>query len=359
MKRFLQEIAINLKDLGLFIINAFFMLWAHIPVLSLTSDNNFTNISFPRDKKDDFRISLFTIYFGEYVFHFFSLHIFPCQFSLCKKLILSELPCFNTDEESEEFIKCRDNYKKHFSSLNQKEKNIELEVLKNKIDEEEARISKSDTKISLYSTIFLAVISLFSYSSIRNHSWGSFTPDTILLCLTIYFLINLFALVLQNLKVKSFYTPSFSELKKAENKQNYYARQLYIDWYFKKEKASMYVSYIHRINDYIQVLLCIILLYGIFTFTKNINTFPKPESEEMIFTINTEKCFENYTDDNIKFTKILINLKENKFSRCIILYNSNIPDKLSNILDFYYKQKIIFIIDTELQKGDIKIILEN
>lgn len=71
MKAFFQETWQLIKDFYYFIVNYFFLLWAHSPILSLTSDSNFTNLQFP-GKNKKIRFSLISLYLGEYVFHIVS-----------------------------------------------------------------------------------------------------------------------------------------------------------------------------------------------------------------------------------------------------------------------------------------------
>ena len=67
MKGFLEETGSLIKVFWYFLINYIFLIWAHSPIIPLTSDTNFPNLHFPEENKN-IRLSLFSFYFGEYAF---------------------------------------------------------------------------------------------------------------------------------------------------------------------------------------------------------------------------------------------------------------------------------------------------
>ena len=164
MKGFLEETGSLIKDFWYFLINYIFLIWAHSPIIPLTSDTNFPNLHFPEENKN-IRLSLFSFYFGEYAFYFMSWSFSEKNFRLLKKLSLSSLEAFNTDDNSPEFKQKISDFRNHISSLNSADLCIEKEALCRKIENDNARINKSDIKLNIYSAIVLAIISIINFKT--------------------------------------------------------------------------------------------------------------------------------------------------------------------------------------------------
>ena len=357
MKAFFQETWQLIKDFYYFIVNYFFLLWAHSPILSLTSDSNFTNLQFP-GKNKKIRFSLISLYLDEYVFHIVSWNFSEKNFRLIKRLSLPSLKIFNTDDESPEFKQKIDIFRNHISSLKPAEISIEKEAILRKIEYDNARINKSDTKLNIYSAIVLAIISIINFKSLKNISLD-FSFETILFFLNIYFFINICAIIIQNIKVKGFLTSKFSDLENAPQKDLFYLEQLYYDSYFVSEKARLFVSYICRIYDYIQIL--IIIMISIFSISlmnkfslENLNNTP----EATVITINTENLSNVYSKDSIAFSEILLELQRNHYSRILILSQKKVSPDIQQKILLFDKHTVYYLIDDSISENEIKIILE-
>lgn len=357
MKDFLKETGSLIKDFWYFLINYFFLIWAHSPILPLTSDTNFPNLHFPEENKN-IRFSLFSFYFGEYAFYFMSWSFSEKNFRLIKKLSLSSLKGFNTDDNSPEFKQEIKKFKKHISSLKASDLNIEKEALLRKIDTDNARINKSDTKLNIYSAIVLAIISIFNFKTFITMSFD-FSIKSILIFLDIYFFINVCAIIIQNIKVKGFLSSKFMDLKTAPQKEKFYLEQLYYDSYFISEKARLFVSYICRIYDYIQILIIImILIFSIGLFNKHPVQYSINIPEATIITINSENFLDIYSKDRIAFSEVLLELQKNHYSRILILSQNEVPSEIQQKISLFDRQKIYYLIDNTLSEKEIKIIVE-
>ena len=357
MKAFLKEIVSLLKEFWYFLINYIFLIWAHSPILALTSDSSFPNLSFP-GKNENIRFNLFSFYLGEYAFYLISWSLSEKNFRLLKKFSLSSLKAFNSDDESPEFKQKKDNFKKHISSLKPTDISIEKEALLRKIENDNARINKSDTKLNIYSAIVLAIISIINFKSFRTISFNC-SVITILLFLNIYFFINICAIIIQNIKVKGFLSSKFKDLEVAPNKNLFYLEQLYYDSYFLSEKARLFVSYICRIYDYIQILIIIvILIFSIKLINKHSIEYLNNIPDATVITINTENLSNVYSKDSIALSEVLLELQKNHYSRILILSQSSVPLEIQEKILLFDKKKNYCFIDNNLSENEIKIILE-
>lgn len=104
----------------------------------------------------------------------------------------------------------------------------------------------------------------------------------------------------------------------------------------------------------------IIIGISIFIFSLKITKFEKTVLQDnKLVILNSENCFDNYSEDNIKLYEVLLALKNQNFSRVIIMTKVDPKKELVDTFLFYDRQKISYIIDESLLESDIKIILEN
>lgn len=357
MRRFFKEIGEYLKELFRWIINYIFLIWAHFPILALTSDKKFPNLQLPLKDTQDIRLSLLTFYFGEYIFHLLSFNFSNKQFSFIKKLSLSEHPNFNDAFQKEEIEKKVEKYEKELFGLDDKDLEIEKECLLKKLDDNNSRIDKTDSKINFFLAIILAIITLISFKSIKELDFSA-SVGNILKAFLLYFSINLCALLIQSMKVRSYYKLSLKDLRDSDDKNVNYLGQLYEDLLYTDIKADFFVSFVHRIFDYMKVI--IIIGISIFIFSLKITKFEKTVLQDnKLVILNSENCFDNYSEDNIKLYEVLLALKNQNFSRVIIMTKVDPKKELVDTFLFYDRQKISYIIDESLLESDIKIILEN
>ena len=326
MVRFFKEIADILINFLIWITNYVFLLWAHSPILSLTNDLCFPNlcIEYDENKKkyniqwNETRISIISIYFGEYIFHLLSFNFSTKQFSLLKNLALCNHPNFRDSIIEEEISKSVRDYKNEISTLKPEEITVESDELLRKIEKNNSRIETSNSKINFFSAIILAVITLISFNSIKALSF-SLSTFNVLIYFLLYFTINLSALLIQSMKVRSYASINFKKLRESKNKELYYLEQLYEEFQYSERKASFFVSYIHRIYDYLKVIIIIGLLLLSFSFLPANTNKTKLIANSKLITLNINEYNINYTDDNIKLYEILLDLKKGVYSRIIII----------------------------------------
>lgn len=357
MKGFLEETGSLIKDFWYFLINYIFLIWAHSPIIPLTSDTNFPNLHFP-EKNKNIRLSLFSFYFGEYAFYFMSWSFSEKNFRLLKKLSLSNLKAFNTDDDSPEFKQKINDFRNYISSLNSADICIEKEALCRKIENDNARINKNDIKLNIYSAIVLAIISIINFKTFISFSFD-FSIKNILILLNIYYFTNICAIIIQNIKVKGFLTSKIEDLETAQQKDKFYLEQLYYDSYFVSEKARLFVSYICRIYDYVQILIIImVLIFSIGLLNKPSVQYSTNSPEATVITINSENFLDIYSKDRIAFSEVLLELQKNHYSRILILSQKEVSSEIQQKISLFDRQKIYYLIDNTLSENEIKIIVE-
>ena len=121
----------------------------------------------------------------------------------------------------------------------------------------------------------------------------------------------------------------------------------------------MFVSYICRIYDYIQIL--IIIMISIFSISlmnkfslENLNNTP----EATVITINTENLSNVYSKDSIAFSEILLELQRNHYSRILILSQKKVSPDIQQKILLFDKHTVYYLIDDSISENEIKIILE-
>lgn len=355
MKSFFEDTIVVLKDFIFFVINYFFLLWAHSPILPLTSDSNFTNLQFPENNKN-VRLSLIAFYFGEYVFYIFTLNFTDKKFRIIEKMSLSKLKKFNDDDDNGDFKSKLQDFKHHIMTLSTEEINIEKESLEKRIADQEARISKSDMKISIYSAIVLAVISVVNINVLKFFAL-KFSIRSILTVLSIYFFANICIIIFQNIKVKGYNSSCFYDLILSTEKSKFYLEQLYYDFYFKKIKTSLFVSYICRIYDYLKILVFLIVLAIFLSLINKNQAVVFNNVSSCLITINKENLKNTYSYDSISLSEAFLKIQKKNFSGILVLSKFGIPVDIKEKLSMFDKLKIYYIFDESLNDNEIKIIL--
>ncbi|WP_394888281.1 hypothetical protein, partial [Clostridium butyricum] len=143
--------------------NILFALLSFTPIFSITKDSKFVtntdSIFEDNEMVNGIRFSLFNIHFGKYKIYVLT-YIFndteEKKFNLIKILNLDNLffPNGYADKVDEKAVL----YENHYKNLTESEKRIELEFIKYKLNEENARIDASKSKIGLYISILLVII---------------------------------------------------------------------------------------------------------------------------------------------------------------------------------------------------------
>lgn len=356
------------------LINILLGIWAYLPLFALTDDKQFLAAKYKQEAeqksepekeaeqepkqepKHRYYFSLISILFGEMKIQFFSIPIKQSgkKFSIFRIVRLSEMENFMLpDKKAEELEK---NYKIHFSSLEEKEQDIEKEALMQHLAEEKSRIETSYNKINAFTTIIVAVIPIAITFVDRNTIKTLGILGWIVFAILIYANVNLCAWIFQAINVRSFMTSSFGDLKDSKEKKKEYNWQIYYDWQQMKRKADMYVSFV----KYTKVWIIAVIIFTI-VFSVGL-PFSKGEisdiNENSVYTLQAELIEMPYENSAVSWNLLLADINTDKYKKIFILHNEADIDKIKEKLQPFNHQKIVWLVDRALKEDEIKIILE-
>ena len=242
---------------------------------------------------------------------------------------------------------------------------IECEFIEYLNNGQRERISLSERKITLYTTIILAIISIilaiFNVSVLINYTF----IEKILSFFIAYSLINITLLIFGSMKVKSYSFSMFSMLRQSTNKKKQLIKNYYSDWQTNQGSAELWVSYVLNIESWLKgglvlaILLAISVNYHSYkSIVVNENNFCNTQSE--VITLNMDEIDNVYSQSRIRLTKLQLKTQEKTIKKIIFI----IPDDtyrtdISNIFNQYTDTQLEFFIDISLkEKHEIKLIWE-
>ena len=344
----------TIKDFFLLILNYIFLFWAFFPILCLSDDANCPNIAIKDFKRENvkksfenIRISIVCLYWGEYAIHFLSWN--NKNFDLIKIISLSKHPTFDLDELD---------YTKYFQELmskrcDEKAIRVERDALMRYIENHNRRISKSDAKLNIITVIFLAFIPFLGFDKIIElvkSLLDCFDIWQIPKILLIYYLFNLFLFLLQCIKVRAFNASNFNDLREnniSQDKLVSYVAQIYYDYLSVSKRAQLYVSFTHRIYDYLRVIF-VVLIVVFSTIVIGKNTSLTNTSEDEIFSLTILEWNKTYSESSKTFKKVLLNLETKEYEKIFVLYRNEIPMEMKKIFSNYNHQPYSYRKDENL-----------
>ena len=332
-----------------------FGIWAYVPFFALTDDLGFL-AAIPGAEEHKYYISLISILFGEVKCQFMS---FPIKQSEKKLVIfrtkkLSEMNRFMLSEEKRNELE--ENYKEHYDQLGVSERNIEKEALIQKLLEQQSRIDLSYNKINAFTTIILAIIPITVTLADKEKIISLNIIEKIIFIILLYAMVNLCAWIFQVINVRGFNASKFADLKNSENKGKEQNWQIYYDWQETRRKADVFVSFVIYTRQWIIAVIILTLIFsiGIPLNKKEDSNLGKSEA----YTIQIENIEKTYDKSAIKWYNILAELQEANCKKIVILYGESDIEEIKEKLAPYSKQEITWVVDEELNKNQIKIILE-
>ena len=158
----------------------------------------------------------------------------------------------------------------HLTSLDINSKELEKEMLCYKIAQHEARIDSAQSKINLYSTVFIAAIPLAIV--LLRLKVPLELPTDILSWLYLvdilylgYTLLNITLYLLKAIAVSGRRSSKFSSVKNAviNQKINELVASYYYDFLQLQNKADLYVAYVLNVEQWIKALLVLAIFFGL------------------------------------------------------------------------------------------------
>ena len=343
-----REGIVKFKDLALNV-------WAHLPLLALTDDYWF--FAGPsKENNHEYRFSLINLFFGELQLQLITLSLrrgCVC-FRLWRTSRMSEMDRFSISETKMDSL--LNEYGEHYRELTDDDKDIEKQALARKLGDSQARINSSIAKINIYTSIILVTIPLI----VSLNDWrliGNFSLfKKVMLLSEVYAITNLCACIFQSLSVRKSVSSSFRDLKKAQNKSEELAKQLYFDWQNNNKKADMFVSFVSCIQEW--VIATLVIFVGICASVTMNRPMDSRSTNEAVYTFCADNIGKRYDSSAVSWQKIKYELEADHFSRVIVLYNSADVAALQDELASFSHQTITWIYDSTLEEDIVKLIFE-
>ncbi len=369
-----------LKRIFVFLISSLMKLFSVFPVLSFTSDEKFG--AFELNLKDTvkeqlskWRISLFQIMLGTSKLYLFTwkrefddnAQKFRIKFNILKRLSLEKI-----FDRKEHISKIYDEYYARLSGFEtsagilEKRLSAEKESLCYHIESEKNRIESSDNKIVIYTTVALTVLPIIVGLNF-DYIFELFVQNwvfTILFCVAIYAIFNVFLYFYQYIKVGSYSMSSFSDLKNTITGQldSKITAQYYFDYQSLKSKADLFVSYVKNIQYWMISLL--IVFIAIFSYHKFItydstNQIISNNSNCIISNIEVDKLTDPYSQSSIKLTDVKRIVQKKEADKLIIIINgkTDCESIKKELLLFEDSFEIQYVTDNELEVDNAKIVI--
>lgn len=348
------------------IIDFLLAVWGHLPVLALTDETIFANVSATKIKDGHLRISIFNLLFGRFAIQICSWPIINTEnrkFQFVYKQRIDNQPDYSLTDEKLQQLK--ENYWKHMDSLanNGDDLLIEREALRNQLQISESRIQGSISKTNIYMTIVLAVIPLL----LTRVDWKGlfYTKAHILFVVLLlgYSVLNLLLFIFEGLKVRGQFRSKFQDLKNSEKKAKQLNWSYYFDWQHSKRSADMLVSYTWNCQEWIiGILILSVILSIMVSYSKGTNYQDKGIQKDYVdnvITIDTSQLNEVYGQDIAKMHQLQSAIADHQISSVFILYGSEKScDVVKQYFSVYGKLNKRFLYDADIKEGTIKIIME-
>lgn len=351
-----------IKEACFFAINCVFLILAHSPILTLSDDGNYTNLVLPFCKNKSIRLSLFSLYLGEYAFFILSWNISEKKISVVKKLKMSDLPTFNDNVQIKQECSLFDNHVDSICERGNANNYIQAEkdFLSKEIDSQINRIARSDSKISIYSAILLALTTLL-WKDVYESFCASNIVGRIMLGIIVYYFANICLLAIQHIGVQSIKQFSFSAMADYNgNLDSFLLKKMFYNFVYKKNLARLMVSTLCRVYDFLKLIICFSIAYFVCAIISN--HFPSATIQNIdskIYVLNELMLSQAYSEDRIRLMEVEMQLEKKNFGRVVIMSKKTVQEKIKKEFARYSNQKISYLIDGSLDNNVIKILLEN
>lgn len=337
------------------LLNILLKIWAYLPVFALTDDLGFLTPN-PDGGRHKFYFSVISIFFGEKKFQFMS---FPIKqqnkkIVLFRVIQLSKMEAFALSEEKENEL--RTNYKTHYESLQDEDQNIEKEALLRHLSDQQSRIETSYNKINAFTTIIVAVIPIAITFIDRETIISLNILGKIIFILLVYAIVNLCAWIFQATNVRGFMRSSFNDLKVSNNKPEEQNWQIYYDWQQARRNADMFVSFVKYTKGWIIAVIILTVIFSIgLPFDKKTDLSIK---DNQAYTLQTDQIDITYERSAANWYTILAELQTGEYKKIFVLYGEADLTNITEQLNMFEQQEIVWVSDDTLNKNEIKIILE-
>lgn len=293
--------------------------------------------------------------FGDVILYFITYDIKLKKVAFSKILRLQDMEGIILKEE--EINGIQERFKQHVEELCEEDLAIEKEKLCYLIQNEEQRISSSVDKINIYASIILTVLPLvLAVVDLKGIITLPF-PLLVSVILMVYSLINICAYVFKAIKVQKISKSSFSDLRSSQKKEKEILLQYQYDWQQLKYKAQLFVSYVLNLQEWVVLMLILAVSVSGGIALKEINSGKGIVNSDII-TLNIEKIDEPYSQDAAEWKEVLLEIERESCNHIVFIGNYNAVPSFINELEKYDNLKIELLQDPEMNKTQLKVILE-
>lgn len=330
-------------------------------MFSLSDDDNFATIDVGKfkEKKWLLRISLINIMLGDSILYLLTYDMKKKKFDFYTVLSLKDMESILlTDEHIDEIQK---QFRKHIRNLSSKDLEIEKEKLCYLIENENQRISSSVNKINIYATIILTVLPL-ALAVIELKAITTFPFLLILgIVLMLYSLVNICAYVFKAIRVQGIRKSTLKDLCESQEKKKEILVQYQYDWQQLKYKAQLFVSYVLNVQEWVILIMVLIACISIGITCQDISKNKIPTNvmvRSEVITLNIADVEEAHNQDAVKWKELLLEIEKEKCKHIVFIGNYDKVPEFFNELDKYDDVKIDFLQDSQMNKEQIKIMME-
>lgn len=293
--------------------------------------------------------------FGDVILYFITYDIKLKKVAFSKILRLQDMEGIILKEEKINGIQER--FKQHVEELCEEDLAVEKEKLCYLIQNEEQRISSSVDKINIYASIILTVLPLvLAVVDLKGIITLPF-PLLVSVILMVYSLINICAYVFKAIKVQKISKSSFSDLRSSQKKEKEILLQYQYDWQQLKYKAQLFVSYVLNLQEWVVLMLILAVSVSGGIALKEINSGKGIVNSDII-TLNIEKIDEPYSQEAAEWKEVLLEIERESCNHIVFIGNYNGVPSFINELEKYDNLKIELLQDPEMNKTQLKVILE-
>lgn len=293
--------------------------------------------------------------FGDVILYFITYDIKLKKVAFSKILRLQDMEGIILKEE--EINGIQERFKQHVEELCEEDLAVEKEKLCYLIQNEEQRISSSVDKINIYASIILTVLPLvLAVVDLKGIITLPF-PLLVSVILMVYLLINICAYVFKAIKVQKISKSSFSDLRSSQKKEKEILLQYQYDWQQLKYKAQLFVSYVLNLQEWVVLMLILAVSVSGGIALKEINSGKGIVNSDII-TLNIEKIDEPYSQDAAEWKEVLLEIERESCNHIVFIGNYNGVPSFINELEKYDNLKIELLQDPEMNKTQLKVILE-
>ena len=330
-------------------------------MFSLSDDDNFATIDVGKfkEKKWLLRISLINIMLGDSILYLLTYDMKKKKLDFYTVLSLKDMESILLTDENIDDIQER--FKEHIKDLSDEDLAIEKEKLCYLIENENQRISSSVNKINIYATIILTVLPL-SLAIIDLEVIITLHFLLILgIILMVYSLVNICIYVFSAVKVQGISKSTFKDLSESQEKNKEILVQYQYDWQQLKYKAQLFVSYVLNVQEWVILIMVLIACISIGITCQDISKNKIPTNvmvRSEVITLNIADVEEAHNQDAVKWKELLLEIEKEKCKHIVFVGNYDKVPEFFNELDKYDDVKIDFLQDSQMNKEQIKIMME-